>query len=116
MIGLFVLLPALFVTALGHANPSIYASCSGESWSIDVGVQPGPVGTDLVQLTVDDGHGHVDAYEASIPAHNMKRALSAGLAFNNKAKAGDQGTFKLTGSAGTWAYQNVSHGLNCTRN
>ena len=115
MIGLFVLLPALMNVAVVHASSSTYATCTGGGWSADVGVQPGNNGTELVQLTTDDGRGQLNAYEASIPAGNMKRALNAGLAFNNKAKAGDQGSLKLRGNEATWSYQGATHVLKCEK-
>jgi hypothetical protein len=114
--GLFVLLPALLAASIARANPSIYANCTGDGWSIDVGVQPGPATTELVQLTVDDGQGRIAAYEASIPPGNMKRALAAGLAFNNKTTAGDHATLKLKAGRGTYAYQGAVHALSCEIN
>lgn len=116
MNGLFVLLPALFVSPSAFANPSIYAACAGGGWSIEIGVQPGPGTTDLVELTVDDGKNHISAYEASVPARMMKRSLWAGLVFRNKNKTDEQATFKLKRTAGTWTYDNADHGLSCEIN
>jgi len=115
VIGLFVLLPALSTASLVHANPSIYANCTGGGWSLDVGVQPGPNGTDLVQLTVDDGRSHISAFEAAVTGGHMRRTLAAGLAFDNKTTDGDHASLKLDGRHATWNYQNETHALTCER-